>query len=114
MNKFIIILVLCLLSRIPSYSLMANPDTVWVKTSVVCGMCKDRIEQDLAFEKGIRDVDVDLKTKIVMVVYRKDKTTPETIRKRITALGYDADDLPADPVAYSKLSACCKKDAPPH
>jgi hypothetical protein len=29
-------------------------------------------------------------------------------------LGYDADTVAADEKAYTRLPACCKKDAPPH
>ena len=85
-----------------------------IKTSAVCGMCKDRIEQGLAFEKGIKDVGLDLETKICTVKYNPTKTTPEEIRKAISKLGYDADDVVADEKAYEKLPACCKKDAPKH
>jgi hypothetical protein len=52
------------------------------------------------------------------VTYKKSKTSPEKIRKAISKVGYDADDVTADPKAYSKLDACCKKpddpDADPH
>ena len=89
-------------------------DTITIQTSAVCGMCKDRIEQGLAFEKGIRNVVLDEETKKVKVWYKTTKTTPEKIRIAITKLGYDADTLTADPKAYAKLPACCKKDVAPH
>jgi hypothetical protein len=43
------------------------------------------------------------------VTYNKGKTSPEKIRKAISKVGYDADNVTADPKAYSKLDACCKK-----
>lgn len=89
-------------------------DTLRIKTSAVCGQCKDRIEQNMAFEKGIKDVSLDLETKIVTIRYNPKSTTPDQIRKKISKLGYDADDVPADAAAYEKLPACCKKDAPKH
>ena len=89
-------------------------DTLRIKTSAVCGQCKDRIEQNMAFEKGIKDVSLDLDTKIVAIRYNPKSTTPDQIRRKISKLGYDADDVPADSVAYKKLPACCKKDAPKH
>ena len=85
-----------------------------IKTSAVCGMCKDRIEQGLAFEKGIKDVSLDVDTKIATVKYNPGKTNPDEIRKLISKMGYDADSIPADQKAYDKLPACCKKDAPEH
>ena len=85
-----------------------------IKTSAVCGMCKDRIEQGLAFEKGIKDVSLDVDTKVDTIKYNGNKRTPEDLRKAISKLGYDADEVAADKKAYDKLPACCKKDAPAH
>ena len=85
-----------------------------INTSAVCGMCKDKIEQGLAFEKGIKDVVLDLDTKIVTVKYNPSKITPDDIRKAISKLGYDADDVLADKAAYEKLPACCKKGNEKH
>lgn len=85
-----------------------------IKTSAVCGMCKDRIEHDLAFAKGVKFVELDKETKICTVKYNPKKTDPDKIRVAISKIGYDADDVEADAVAYEKLPACCKKDVDPH
>jgi periplasmic mercuric ion binding protein len=85
-----------------------------IQTSAVCGMCKQRIETDLAFEKGVKSVALDEETKIVTVGYSPKKTDPDKIRLAISKIGYDADTVPADPVAYEKLPACCKKGNKPH
>ncbi len=91
---------------------------VTIKTSSQCNDCKERIEEALAFEKGVKKSELDVETHMVTVSYKKGKTTPEKIRKAITKAGYDADDVKADPKAYGKLPACCKKpddpDAEPH
>jgi len=87
---------------------------VKIKTSAVCGSCKTRIEKNLAYEKGVTGVTLDLETKIVIVTYKPDKTDPDKLRLAISKIGYDADNVPADPVAYEKLPPCCKKDAEPH
>lgn len=93
-------------------------ETVKIKTSSQCDECKERIEEALAFEKGVKTADLDVETKIVTVTYKKGKTSPEKIRKAISKVGYDADDVAADKKAYAKLDACCKKpddpDALPH
>lgn len=99
-----------------SYAQSENRNTGEIKihTSAVCGMCKERIEKGLAFEKGVKDVNLDIPTKIVTVTYKPKKTNPEKIRLAISNLGYDADEVPANVKAYEKLPTCCKKDAPPH
>jgi copper chaperone CopZ len=77
-------------------------------------MCKDRIENGMAFEKGVKDVNLDVETKIATIKYNTKSTSPDELRKKISKLGYDADEIPCDKVAYDKLPACCKKDAPKH
>ena len=114
-NKSLFLLVLIMFLTIMSGFILADKNVeIKIKTSAVCGMCKDRIEQGLAFEKGIKDVSLDVETKIATVKYNPGKTTPDEIRKAISKLGYDADDVPADEKAYEKLPKCCKKDAPKH
>jgi periplasmic mercuric ion binding protein len=89
-------------------------DTVEIKTSAVCGMCKERIEGCLAFEKGVKSSTLDVETKVVSVIYNPAKTSPAKLRQTLSKLGYDADTIPANQAAYAKLPACCKKDAPKH
>ena len=89
-------------------------ETLKVKTSAVCDMCKDRIEQGMAFEKGVKSAVLDVKTKIITITFNPAKTNPDDLRKAISKLGYDADNVPADKAAYAKLPACCKKDAAKH
>jgi len=89
-------------------------DTITIQTSAVCQQCKDRLEHDMAFEKGVKAVNLDLDTKVLTVVVKKSKNTRENLKKAVTKIGYDADDLAADKRAYDRLPDCCKKDAPPH
>lgn len=85
--------------------------TINIKTSAVCDMCKERIEKEMAFTKGVTSATLDVKTAILTVSYKASKTDPATIRKAINGIGYDADDSPADPKAYDDLHHCCKKDS---
>lgn len=90
-------------------STLSKADTVWIKTSAQCDMCKETIEKALAYERGVISSELDLKTKKVRVVFNAGKTTHEKIRKAISLAGYDADDIPADAKAYQRLPRCCKK-----
>ena len=111
-STLILVLIMCCSNAL--YSQVKKSDTVSVKTSAVCDMCKERLETGLAFEKGVKDVTLDSKTKVLTVVYNPKSTSAGDIRKKVTKLGYDADDLPAEPAAYDKLPACCKKGVAPH
>jgi copper chaperone CopZ len=114
MKKMISILGLVLMSLVMINPATAqekkkNSEEIKIQTSAVCGMCKDRIEHDLAFEKGVKSVVLDSDTKIVTVGYNPDKTNPDKIRLALSKIGYDADNVKADPEAYAKLPPCCKK-----
>lgn len=84
-----------------------------VKTSAQCEMCKYKIEESLAYEKGVVKSNLDLEDKVVTIVFKNNKTTADQLRKIISRLGYDADDIKADSVAYKALPPCCKKPDDP-
>jgi copper chaperone CopZ len=87
-----------------------NSETITIKTSAVCDMCKHTLEKAMAYEKGIKKADLNVDSKIFTINYNPKKTNAEKIKKAINKAGYDADESPADPKAYENLSACCKKD----
>lgn len=74
-------------------------------------MCKERIEKQLAFTKGVTAAELDVKSAIVTVSFKANKTNVEEIRKSINSIGYDADESPAEEKAYENLHHCCKKGA---
>jgi len=89
-------------------------EEIKIKTSAICGMCKERIESNIKFEKGVTFIELDNETKVATIKYRSKKTNPDKLRLAISKLGYDADDVMADKKAYDKLPACCKKGVDPH
>ncbi|MCY7352198.1 MAG: cation transporter [Cytophagaceae bacterium] len=86
-----------------------KPQTVKIKTSAICKMCKARIERNLAYEKGVTDVTLDVDTKVATVTFNPKKTDVAKIKANIVKTGYDADEISADPKGYDKLPNCCKK-----
>lgn len=87
----------------------AQTDTAVIATSAQCDMCKKKIEDALRFEKGVKLTTLDIKTKNVTVIYNSKKTDADKIRKAISMLGYDADNISADSASYNKLHECCRK-----
>jgi copper chaperone CopZ len=108
------VVVIVVLSQVSCAQSTKKTAEIKIKTSAVCGMCKEKIEKELQFEKGVTAVTLDSETKICSITYKIDKTTPEKLRMAISKIGYDADEVLADPKAYEKLSPCCKKDAGMH
>lgn len=92
-------------------TIQAQTDTLRIHTSAQCDMCEKRIEEALAFAKGVKYAKLDLDSKVVTVAINPKKTDVAAIRAVINKSGYDADDSPADPVAYEKLHHCCKRGA---
>lgn len=66
-------------------------DECKIKVSATCNGCKTKIEKNIAFEKGIKDINVDLKTKIATIKYKKDKNNPDNLLKAVEKLGYNAE-----------------------
>lgn len=82
---------------------------VKIKTSAICEMCKARIERNLSFEKGVKEADLDVKSKVVTIKYNPGKTDVTKLKSVISKTGYDADEVVADEAGYNKLPSCCKK-----
>lgn len=91
-----------------------NEQTVKIKTSAVCGMCKKTIEKAMAYEKGVKTSSLDVESKVLTVVFDSRKTSADNLRKAVNESGYDADDKPASERAYKRLDDCCKKEAGSH
>ena len=89
-------------------------DTVNIQTSAKCNDCKERLEHNIAFEKGVTFVELDDETKVLTIVYKTKKTDEKKLKTALTKVGYDADEMPADQKAHDRLPACCQKDAEPH
>ena len=87
-----------------------NQLTVTIKTPTVqCEQCKNRIEKYLSHEEGIQKINVDYRKKTATVTYLTDRTNVENIKTLIANVGYDADDVTAEPDSYKRLPTCCKK-----
>jgi len=89
----------------------AKIDSIKIKTSAECDMCKETIEKAMAYEKGVKSSALNVETAMLTVVYNPEKTNPEKIKKAVNEAGYDADELKANQRSYDKLNACCKKGA---
>ena len=102
--------VIILSSAYSQENITANNEEVKIKTSAVCEMCKERIEEEMSTIEGVSSSNLDVDTKILTVNFNPAKITADDIRKAITKIGYDADDMAASKKAYNKLPKCCKKD----
>lgn len=68
-----------------------NVKTVLYHVNLHCEACKAKIEKNIPYEKGVKDLLVDLEGKTVKVSFREDKNTTEGIRKAIEKLNFQVD-----------------------
>ena len=106
MKKLIIILF-----SILTVNAWAQKETVSILTSAACyegSCCKDRIEEEMQFTRGVTAVDLDIESSILTVTFKTKKTDADKLRKTISLIGYNADDVKANKKAHDKLPSCCQ------
>lgn len=85
-----------------------------IKTVLYCDHCKECETCGLKFKtemlkiKGLKMYELDDKAMTFTVYYNAKKTDLQSIKLAISKLGYDADEVKADPQAYESLDGCCK------
>lgn len=57
--------------------------------SLHCENCVKKVQENIPFEKGVKDLKVDLEEKTVWIQYSPDKTDKEKLASAIEKLGYE-------------------------
>lgn len=95
MKKIMIIALTALLAVVagtaPSCAATAGEKTVVFLTDMDCAHCQKKIENAIPFEKGVKDVKTDLKTKLVDVTYDPAKTDVATLVKAFSKIKVKAE-----------------------
>ena len=87
---------------------------VIIKTAITCDHCKQcetcggLLEKTLLKTKGIQMITLNEKEATIEIIYNSKKIDLPTIKTAISKLGYDADEVKADPTGYDQLDRCCK------
>lgn len=55
---------------------------------IECENCVKRIKNNIRFEKGVKAINPDLKTKLVTIQYDSEKTDIEKLKKAFQKIGY--------------------------
>ncbi len=82
--------------------------TLTIKTSALCGDCKERIENELNYTKGVKFAELDLETNIITVKYKHKKTSEKIILEAVSNIGYHANDVERNAAAFNELPGCCQ------
>jgi copper chaperone CopZ len=75
---------------------------------VMAVACKNSIENFLVHEYGVSSVKADYRKHTVTVTWYTNRTNIENIKTALANMGYDADDISAEPDAYKRLPPACK------
>ena len=62
-----------------------------------CENCEKKIKSNLRFEKGVKVIETDLRTKTVTIKYDADKTTVDNIIKGFKKIKYEAKEVKNTP-----------------
>ena len=109
MPKFFSFLVSFLFLSLAGFT-QVKPGKATIQTpGIQCDLCKNRVERYLSSEYGVSSVKVDIKKKTTTITWIPDRTNLENIKTAIANLGFDADDVTAEPDSYNRLPAACKK-----
>ena len=74
-----------------------------------CPACQQKIEKNIAFEKGVKDLEVDLENDLVTVTYKSSKTDIAKLQKGFEKIGYKAVELKAKGCCSEEASTECKE-----
>lgn len=67
--------------------------SVYFKTNMTCDNCENTLFNQLRFEKGVKDLDIDLESNTIKVCFKKGKSTTEKIAGSIEKKGYEAKEI---------------------
>lgn len=71
---------------------VVKTETVSFSTNLHCHNCVKKVNDNLAFEKGVKDLKVSLDQQSITVTYDPAKTSKEKLSSAIKKLGYKAEE----------------------
>lgn len=60
-------------------------------STIHCDKCGLKVQENIGFEKGVKDLKVDVPGKTITVVFNPSKTDTLKLKKAINKLGYEAE-----------------------
>ena len=70
-----------------------TPQTCTFSVNMDCQGCVEKITKQLAYEKGVRDLDISLENFTVAVTFRPAKTDKKHLAESIKKLGYEVKEV---------------------
>ncbi len=87
--KILIALAMAFVSLISLAQSKKENKTTTFEVDLHCDACVKKVQSNIAYEKGVKDLNISLEKKEVTVTYRADKTSPDALKKAFEKLGYE-------------------------
>lgn len=101
--RIVLMLALILTTTLAVSAQKKGEKTVVYNATLHCESCKAKVEKNLPYEKGVKDMKIDMKAQTITVTFRDDKNTTEGIQKAIEKLS-----IPVAGVATAGAEKCTK------
>jgi copper chaperone CopZ len=88
--------------------LLAKNQKVLFSVNMDCEKCQKKIEKNIAFEKGVKAIDVKLDEKTVAITYDDSKTDVAKLQKGFKKIGYEAVEVKSKCCSGKSEADCCK------
>lgn len=108
MRKFFVTILVCVLYSVfctPMFAAKPDKQVVVLSVDLHCQGCCDKIMKNIAFEKGVKDIVCDLKTKTVTVTFDANKTDLETLLKAFEKINKPATIKQEEPSPKQEVDA---------
>lgn len=110
MVKFILIASLVLLTALTVNAEKKGEKTVVYNVNLHCVSCKEKVEKNIPYEKGVKELKVDMETQTVAVTFKEDKNTTEGIQKAIENLKLEVKGVQGQ--SCPQAANCAAKECP--
>lgn len=108
--KKLMLIALMALATLGANAQKLNTVTIQTNASRNCQKCETRFKDNVPYFKGVKEYTYDKATAKLTVTYDTKKTTPDQLRKQVSDLGYNADNVAANAAVRAKLPACCRTE----
>lgn len=87
----------------------AKNEKVVFKVAMDCISCKQKIEKNIPFEKGVKALDVNLEKQTVEITYNDSKTDGVKLQKGLEKIGYKAEIIVAKSCCSDISTTTCNE-----
>lgn len=109
--KMILISMVVLATSISVYAQKKGEKVVVFNADLHCVSCKAKVEKNIPFEKGVKDLKVDMEKKTITVTFKEDKNSTERLQKAIEKLNIQVTGIDGNCCKKTeKKVSCCKEE----